>query len=162
MCNCHRQKQPFPPLNTVTLCRRKGSSAAGLADVNKISAEKAIVKECVWLAGVKQGKCALPGGLRGKAVCTWSVFCSARKSKHWWVSVAKEVPFALLFVFSCLFLFLLLSLAFLCVKLPLLLLWGCNFWILVPWMPALLSLWCHWYMSKQTQVIHPLLHVLAL
>ena len=36
-----------------------------LQGVNKTSAEKAILKERVWSAGLKQGKCALPGGHSG-------------------------------------------------------------------------------------------------
>ena len=92
MCNCQRQKQPFPPLNTVTLRRWKGSSAAESADVNKISTKRAISKECVWLAGVKQGNARYPVVIRGKAVWTWSTFRSARKSKHWRVSVQYNMP----------------------------------------------------------------------
>ena len=36
-----------------------------LPGVNKTSAEKAILKERVWLPGLKQGKRALPGGHSG-------------------------------------------------------------------------------------------------
>ena len=36
-----------------------------LPSVNKTSAEKAILKERIWLAGLKQGKCVLPSGHSG-------------------------------------------------------------------------------------------------
>ena len=84
-------KAAFPAPKYCDTSPSEGSSAAGSADVNKISAEKAVLKERVCLAGVNKENARYLVVIRGKAVWTWSVFRSARKSKHWRVSVGHSM-----------------------------------------------------------------------